>query len=750
MFINFIIILLSSLTIINSFPCPSECICKPTDMDDVDFTRMSYLINCSNIFLNNQQLIYEAEEWSINEDKTTDYDDDDPKDDYIISIDLSNSLSLKMFTNKTIQLRKFSYSIQSLSLSNQEKNFTLNSNSFYSSIYENLKILNLSSCCKQIPNECQEIFRPLKYLQVLDLSESDMYKTCLSTPDTISSKLRDLILRNNIYDKNTFSNSSRLFDGVRTIRGTLDLQNSRFQLNTELNGNCLFDLFQQITTLDLSSIQFESISNNITIGLTHLLECKTQSTDNLRGTQLINLYLRQLKLEYLPEWFTHDRFPILNHLDLSNNNFYHIALNNFINLRYISLAYNPIELNKIKWRPDTIYKSINLRSTIRDQTFNLSRRLTNLFKLTKNIDYSENEGKYPMNITNITLENDFDGMEFSLNISRTNLYLFQIDLYDIRRLDISFNHLKELNLGKQMKLNYIDCSNQYLKKLILNENLLELNELKCSNNSLKTIENFSLLKNEQLKLIDLSNNLIDSLENLFRNLTGRYLRTINLKLNSIEIIPSYIFHRKLISLYDINLSWNKIHTIQKYAFQSPNLQILDLTGNPLKIIESNAILTVPLRLFYIFNDTQQLTDRCIQANSNDNLLYMYINWFAQNGTLMPKHNQVNLDKCSIQYIDSIKTKSKSLIKQTKNFLTHYILYEIIGIILIGILFGGIYYYRKNPSALFARLQHYKKLDRDRPIQNPGGISEQQREEDEIIMNLEEPPFRTSNRGPTNV
>ncbi|CAF5086155.1 unnamed protein product, partial [Rotaria sp. Silwood1] len=182
MFITSIFILLSSLTIIHSFPCPPECICKPTDIDNVDFTRMAYLINCSNIFLNNQQLIYEAQQWSINEDKIIDDDSNDLENDYIISIDLSNSLSLKQFTNKTIQLTKFSYSIQSLSLSNQGKNFILNSNAFYSSIYENVKILNLSSCCKQIPNDCQEIFRPLKNLQVLDLSGSDMYKTCLNTP----------------------------------------------------------------------------------------------------------------------------------------------------------------------------------------------------------------------------------------------------------------------------------------------------------------------------------------------------------------------------------------------------------------------------------------------------------------------------------------------------------------------------------------------------------------------------------------
>ena len=49
----------------------------------------------------------------------------------------------------------------------------------------------------------------------------------------ISSKLTDLILRNNNYDQNVFSNTSHLFYGVRQISGKLDLQNSYFQLNDE-------------------------------------------------------------------------------------------------------------------------------------------------------------------------------------------------------------------------------------------------------------------------------------------------------------------------------------------------------------------------------------------------------------------------------------------------------------------------------------------------------------------------------------
>jgi len=182
-----IFLLFCTLTIVDLFPCPSECICKPTDTtDDDDFTRMSYIIDCTNVTLNNNTLIYHAQPWSILEDKIVDNEDDDTTNDYMISIDLSNSKLLKQFNNKTIQLTGFSFSIQSLSLTSQSKDFLLKPNAFNSILYENLQILNLSSCCQQVPIQCPQLFRPLNKLEVLDLSGSDMYKSCLNTLGKLS------------------------------------------------------------------------------------------------------------------------------------------------------------------------------------------------------------------------------------------------------------------------------------------------------------------------------------------------------------------------------------------------------------------------------------------------------------------------------------------------------------------------------------------------------------------------------------
>ncbi len=177
----FLIYLLHSLTFINCFPCPSECICKPTDMIDEDYKQMSYIIDCTNVILNNNKLIYQAQSWSIDKDIINNDPDDQANNDYIISIDLSNSSSLKEFNNQTIELSSFSFTIRSLLLTNQPKNFLLQSNSFNSNLYQNLKILNLSSCCQQVPTDCPQLFRSLNQLEQLDLSGSNMYKSCLNT-----------------------------------------------------------------------------------------------------------------------------------------------------------------------------------------------------------------------------------------------------------------------------------------------------------------------------------------------------------------------------------------------------------------------------------------------------------------------------------------------------------------------------------------------------------------------------------------
>lgn len=152
-------------------------------MNDVAFTRMSYLIDCRNVSLPENRLAFQAQAWSIRADRVSyDDDEDNPTNDYLISIDLSDSSSLNTFTSRSIELTGFLYNLRSLSLTSQSKQFLLHPNAFNTPMYEHLKTLNLSSCCKKTPNQCAQLLRPLKRLELLDLSNSDMYKTCLQIP----------------------------------------------------------------------------------------------------------------------------------------------------------------------------------------------------------------------------------------------------------------------------------------------------------------------------------------------------------------------------------------------------------------------------------------------------------------------------------------------------------------------------------------------------------------------------------------
>lgn len=513
-------------------------------------------------------------------------------------------------------------------------------------------------------------------------------------------------------------------------------------MGTRLEGNCLFDLFTRITILDLSSVEFQSISNETDIHLAHLIRCRTPVDRTRNGEQLVELYLRQLNLQQLPDWFTNDRFPVLTHLDLSKNQIRSIDFRSFITLTVVSLAYNPIELDRIQWGPDHIYQSLNLRATTVNQTLNLTKTMEYLFQLSTNIDYSENTGFISSNLDRFPIEIDFS--DVSLNLSQTDLYSFNIDeiskFESLTRLDLSRNSLSELNLGKQSDLIFLDCSHQNLSKLIFNSDASKLREIKCSNNALKTIENLFLFKHKDLQSIDFSFNRLESLDTLFSQSNNRRLQIVRLQSNFIRQISSNTFHEKFLSLYSIDLSWNQIDRIETFAFRLPNLQILELTGNPLKSIESNFLFTAPLRLFYIVNDTQQLISRCAQSKSDDSLLSSYINWFEHNSTYMKtidknRSEQIQLDKCLRQYTSRSKVKWTKF--HEKNPFKHFSLYITLFAMSLGIILVGIYWYKKKQRKIFGSIQRYRPLDRDRLIE--------QREDDEIVMNLEEPPFNTTER-----
>lgn len=574
-------------------------------------------------------------------------------------------------------------------------------------------------------------------------TEFDLY-LCL---DTISSTLRDLILQNNDYDMASFSPSNHVFDGLRFIPGELDLKYSRFQLKDQSNDTCLFNVFDRVSRLDLSSIQFQS--GSLEENLKRLILCDNEST---RTNSLTALFLRGLKLERLPSWMTNSLFPKLALLDLSKNFIRAIDLHSWTSLQQISLAFNPIEWETIQWCPNMTYRSINLRSTVQNRSYDVEERLQQLFRVTTDIDYSENYPDRPLRIDSVSIVIDAPKDGISLQLSLMNIIAWELSnaskLETISRLDLSHNRLTRLNLEKQHHLSYLQCSNQSLTKLILSKENRNLIELNCSWNALTTVEHFSSMEKKALKLIDLSYNVIDDIQTLFSNLHSQLLESVHLQSNRITRIPSKTFHRGLVSLYSIDLSNNRIDSIENEAFQAPNLQILDLTGNGLKTVESHFLSTGSLRLFYLINHTQALIDHCANSTTNDALLLTYIEWFEKNGTYMKttqiqRSELVRPDQCLRPYFS--RSKVKWIPIQDQHRMKHLSLYITMGVISVGIILGVIYLYRKNRFNLMTAFQRYRPLDRNTLVENVEDVGQQRREDDEIVMNLDEPPFNTARR-----
>lgn len=526
-----------------------------------------------------------------------------------------------------------------------------------------------------------------------------------------------------------FSNANKLFDTVRDISGKLDLQHSIFAQDNPDEKVCLFAKFREIKSLDLSSIRFQLNTSDVS----SLIDCDFESNPS---EQIVDLYLRRLHLEQLPEWLTVKNFPYLRQLDLSMNKLRSIDLEKFSSLQSVFLAHNPLEFDAINWRADKLYKSIDLHSTSHRKSYDLANRLSNLFNLTGNIDYSNNKANTSVVLANIPFVNDGALSKLSLTIVGLNIRTFTGSYPDLEYLDISSNQLKELNLRQSTRLSYLDCSNQQIEKVIFNEQLTDLTEFYCSNNSLQTIDSFSKLILRRLKYIDLSRNSIRSIKNLFSNLNSRVLRRVSLQFNSIDSVPTKIFHRGLVSLYEINLSFNRIKTIQTEAFHAPNLQILDLRGNPLKNIEPNAIFTAPLHLFYIYNSTEHLIARCIQSKS-DEILSFYIDWFRANGTLM-ENDRIEFNKCFNR--TRSQSKLKSALKTTKHFFGYYFVQFLGGLLLLGLFVGLVYHFRKHQIKFFPNFRRYKKLDRQNLVDNELEVDRHETEDDNIVMNLKEAPY----------
>ncbi|XP_066993742.2 protein artichoke [Anabrus simplex] len=299
-----------------------------------------------------------------------------------------------------------------------------------------------------------------------------------------------------------------------------------------------------------------------------------RSISNIRHIQLQNNILVLLK---------NDTFVNLTHehtiLDLSNNAISDVESGAFYGLEDVhaidisrnsisTLHRNTFDIISNFWILDASHNAITELGFIRNvstlrfliMSYNSIEKLPKLalanskISLLHYIDLSSNK------ISDIH-KNAFQNLKnvWDLNISRNKIHSLHADTFQnttsLWDLNISFNKLQEMDGFKDIP---------------------SLRRLNVSNNQLSLLPNYTFAHSNmtRLRIIDISNNMIENIENLaFDGLFQ--LDNLNLSGNRIEIIPSGTF-QKTIELKHLDLSRNNLtHVIESI----PSLVSCDLSGN---------------------------------------------------------------------------------------------------------------------------------------------------------------------------
>lgn len=246
--------------------------------------------------------------------------------------------------------------------------------------------------------------------------------------------------------------------------------------------------------------------------------------------------------------------PSIISLHIGNNiNIKLPNLKNLYNLKHLSIMYTNLKFMKQKLPSQLI--SLNLSSN-RIKDLNYVNHITRLKKL----DFSFNL------ISNINVQIDLTSLTF-LNLEENAIEKIEnLNTPNLIVLNLSDNRIIKIeNLGKLTKLEKLDMSNNLIGTIENMQHLKNLIHLNLSFNVIQEIQNIDHLC--KLKLLNLSNNTISKIINL-DNLKN--LVELNLCYNFIRVLENI---GSLLSLKYIDLSYNAIF-ISQNAKIPPNLEFL--------------------------------------------------------------------------------------------------------------------------------------------------------------------------------
>ncbi|OZC06751.1 hypothetical protein X798_06255 [Onchocerca flexuosa] len=283
-----------------------------------------------------------------------------------------------------------------------------------------------------------------------------------------------------------------------------------------------------IQILDLSNNQIASINVNAFRGLEN---------------KLYQLTLNQNSLTSIPSWAMTYLYQ-LRYLHLVHNMISEIKSDTFDETQLKNLHYLHLDYNQISMLP----KKSLLRLPLQVLTLS-NNRIIEIEKLA-----------LPTTVWFLDLKN---------NLISEIPYLALRELKQLRTLDLESNNITEVTNNPEVK---------FISEI----------DLKLSNNRIRHIKDNAFDSFQKFGRLDLSYNQISTVSGTAFNSINQ-MRQIDLSYNKIVHIPTDTFKNMAKSLKWMNLEENQLHQLPNALQPLRSLEILNMNGNKLTVLDNNTI-----------------------------------------------------------------------------------------------------------------------------------------------------------------
>lgn len=394
----------------------------------------------------------------------------------------------------------------------------------------------------------------------------------------------NLLFENKLVKSKELICDNVVFNNCDIITDLLETRDCEFR-NSNIKVNKLINIVGKIDKMSTNSI-FENINeNNKIVNMMLFLKITDEKVSFRLSTRcvdifsnpnnfnnLISLILENDKIIYVPcvldlintrlnkiqliNWSFNSikNYPsTLIRLDLKRAIKNHIDFLDLSKCNQIQMVYlHKMDISIVKFgETENFFNNINLEITITKsklrKIIDIPTNTTDLFLEKNNLDENSLE------LDKLSLNN--------INLSHNNFTTIDNLPKTIKNIKITHNKLVSINLNKFIKLESLDCSNNYITSYITGR---QIRSLDISNNYLTSFDVIN-----RFTILNLSKNLLNNFN----------LKNQNYSLNYLNVSHNYLtkLDFKEIDIYSIDCSFNKINQIINFN----DTVYLNLSHNPI-------------------------------------------------------------------------------------------------------------------------------------------------------------------------